>query len=303
MTRSSARHCAVAPVSFAALLTGVLLSASTTNAALVYALTDENDLISFLSESPQDLLDAGAITGLGGQDLIGIDARPATNQLYGIGNFGGIFTIDRATKAATQVATLNVPLVGSRFGLDFNPVVDRLRIVSDVEQNLRVNVDTGVAVVDSLLQYGPGQPGATGDNPHVVHAAYTNSGSPAPASTTLYDLDVRVNEDRLVTQNPPNSGTLNVVGALSDPATAVGGFDILFQYGINTGYAALQHPSEGISRLHLVNLSAGFTIQLGVIGGGDLIDGIAVFGIPEPASFGMSIFALIGGVAIRRRNK
>lgn len=302
MKRDSAQLCAWTRAAVFAIFTGLLLAAPTTQAALVYALTDENDLVSFDSENPADLISGGAISGLGGQDLVGIDIRPANNQLYGVGNFGGLFAINPTSRVASQVATLNVPLNGTRFGIDFNPAVDRLRIVSDLDQNLRVNVDTGATTVDGLLQYGPGQSGATGDNPNVVGAAYTNSGGlTVPASTTLYAIDVRASEDRLVIQNPPNNGTLTVVGPLNRNVSSLQGFDILFQYGVNTGFAAMQLTTGGVSELYSIDLSTGASGSLGTIGGGDLIDGITVVGIPEPATFGMAGLALIGGVLLRRR--
>jgi hypothetical protein len=299
MKRDFAPFCAVTRTLSAALIAGLLLSASTARAALVYALTDENDLLAFDSATPEDLIDAGAILGLEGQDLIGIDIRPATGQLYGVGNLGGIYTINPATKFATFVANVSAPLVGSRFGVDFNPVVDRLRIVSDLEQNLRVNVATGVAVVDSLLQYGPGQPGATGDNPNVVGSAYTNSFG-TPASTTLYGIDVRTSEDRLVTHFPPNAGTLTVVGPLGINASSLQGFDILSDGVNNTGFAAMQMTTGGVSQLYSINLASGVATLVGDIGGGDLIDGLAIVAIPEPATLATAALALVGAICLRR---
>jgi hypothetical protein len=157
---------------------------------------------------------------LDGEDLVGIDIRPSTNQLYGLGAFGAMYRIDPVTKATVRFG-FHVPINGSRFGFDFNPVVDRLRIVSDTDINLRVNVDTNnTTIVDSPLHYGPGQPGATGDNPNVVGIASSDSTTVVPATTTLYGIDVRTNEDRLVIHNPPNSGTLTVVGPLGVNASA-----------------------------------------------------------------------------------
>ena len=76
----------------------------------------------------------------------------------------------------------------------------------------------------------------------------------------------------------------------------------MFQYGVNTGFAAMQLTTGGISELYSIDLPTGVSIPLGAIGGGDLIDGIAVIGIPEPAAFGMAIFALIGGVLRGRKS-
>jgi hypothetical protein len=275
----------------------VLAFAVPTQAALVYALTDENDLLSFDSSAPEDLLGNSVISGLAqNEDLVGIDFRPATNQLYGVGSFGAIYTINPATGLATAVAQLNVALSGSRFGVDFNPVADRLRIVSDLDQSLRVNVASGAATVDGNLSYG-GTP-----NPNVTAVAYTNSVSPTPASTSLYGIDVRSTGDQLVLINPPNSGTLTAVGPLGVDVASLNGFDILSQGATNTGYAALQRTVNGVSEFFTINLTTGAAGLVGVIGGGDLIDGIAVV-IPEPATFSMVAMALTAGALARRRRR
>lgn len=292
-----------------AVIAGAGLMATTAGAVPLYVLTDENDLFLVDSATPQDVITGGAITGLNGQDLLGIDVRPANNQLYGVGNFGGVFTINPSTRVATQVSTISSTLQGTRFGVDFNPVPDRLRLVSDADQNLRINVDTGAATVDGSLQYGPGQAGATGDNPNVTASAYTNSFSPSPrngagqptgAGTTLYGIDVRDNEDRLVIQNPPNDGTLTVVGPLGVDASSLTGFDIGFVDGANVAFAALQQVDSGISRLYSINLTTGTATLVGSLGGGDLIDGIAV--VPEPASAALLLLAPLP-LLMRRRTQ
>ena len=307
----------------AAAVAATLLAGAAREAAAVpaYALTDENDLILIDTAAPEDILAGGPITGLntalGTQDLIGIDFRPATGQLYGIGNLGGIFVINPQTRVAVQTGTLlpdptditdgNAPftgLSGSRYGIDFNPLPDRLRIVSNTEQNLRVNVDTGLTITDGDLQYGANQPGATGDNPNVTSAAYTNSFAPSPRTpppgTTLYTIDVRSSEDRLLIQNPPNAGTLTLVGSLGVDAASVSGFDIVADgSGNNTGLAALQLIDQGVSRLYSINLATGAATPLGIIGGGDIIDGLAV--VPEPAGLALLGLGAAGFLARRRR--
>jgi hypothetical protein len=273
-----------------------LSAAAPARAALVYALTDENDLLSFDSAAPEDLLGNSVISGLASnEDLVGIDFRPANNLLYGVGSFGNIYTINPANGLASYISTVSTPLAGSRFGVDFNPVADRLRIVSDLDQNLAVNVDTGVAVVDGSLSYG-GSP-----NPGVTAAAYANSVNPAPGSTTLYAIDVRSSGDQLVIVNPPNSGTLAAVGPLGVNVGALNGFDILTVNSVDYGFAALQPTSSGISLFYSINLGTGAATYIGEIGGGDLIDGIALAPIPEPASFVLAASALLAGLVVRRR--
>ena len=156
----------------------------------------------------------GPVTGLSGDTaLVGIDFRPATGALVGLGNQGGIYTIDPATGAATNRIQLSAALSGTSFGVDFNPTVDRLRVVSDTGQNLRVNVDTGVASVDLALS-GPG----------VAGAGYTNNDADPNTATTLYDIDTAT--DQVSIQAPPNNGTLNPTGRLGVDTSSAVGFDV-----------------------------------------------------------------------------
>jgi hypothetical protein len=105
-------------------------------AAAIYGLTLSGNLVTFNSSNPGTVNTIGPITGTGAS-LAGIDFRPATGQLYGLGFDSRVYLIDPNTGAATAIGlpgqfTLN----GSNFGIDFNPVPDRLRVVSDADQNL-----------------------------------------------------------------------------------------------------------------------------------------------------------------------
>ena len=91
--------------------------------------------------------------------LIGIDHRPATGVLYGVGELGGLYTIDAGTGVASKVAQMSVVPSGTTFGVDFNPTVDRLRVVSDTQQNLRVDVTTGADQTRTWPSPAPAWPG------------------------------------------------------------------------------------------------------------------------------------------------
>jgi Domain of unknown function (DUF4394) len=180
----------------------------------VIVLTADGALACSDTRRPGRASPIGPVTGLTGDTaLVGIDFRPATGALVGLGNQGGIYTIDPATGAAANRVQLSEALAGTSFGVDFNPTVDRLRVVSDTGQNLRVNVDTGVAAVDLTLS-APGVPGV----------GYTNNDADPNTATTLYDIDTAA--DQVSIQAPPNNGTLNPVGKLGVDTSAVVGFDI-----------------------------------------------------------------------------
>ncbi|MEK7855558.1 MAG: DUF4394 domain-containing protein, partial [Acidobacteriota bacterium] len=230
--------------------------------ANVFGVTTSNQLIRFNSSSPSNISTIGTITGLqGGETILGIDFRPATGELFALGSSGRLYVVNRTTAEATSPRLLSVALSGTTFGVDFNPTVDRLRIVSDTGQNLRVDPSNGVAIVDGAIN-GP----ATGANA----AAYTNSFNGA-TTTTLFDISSAT--DTLYTQNPPNNGTLVVVGPLGVDAAAVSGFDILS--ADSTALAAL--TVGGATNLYRVSLTSGAATSLGTIGNGATsLSGIAV---------------------------
>lgn len=125
----------------------------------VYALTNKDRLLQFDGNEPNVIVDNKRITGLNGNEsLVGIDFRPTIDPasddpdngegaLYGIGTKSNVYIIDEDSGAAEKVTKLQndsgnrIALEGNNFGVDFNPTVDRLRIVSNTEQNLRANVD------------------------------------------------------------------------------------------------------------------------------------------------------------------
>jgi len=221
-----------------------------------YGVTRDNRLVTFQSDNVTNVVPAHAITGLpGGEDIVGLDVRPLNGQLYALGKTSRVYVINPRTGAARQVgATPFIPaLAGTTFGFDFNPTVDRIRVTSDAEQNLRLNPDNGtVAGVDTNLAYAPADPGA-GTNPSVAGSAYTNSFAGA-TSTTLYDIDNA--RHALVIQNPPNDGTLTTVGALGTSNNAVA-FDI---GDGNVAYAVL-NGEQNRQNLYRIDLTNGHATQ------------------------------------------
>ncbi|MFK0244138.1 DUF4394 domain-containing protein [Amycolatopsis azurea] len=170
-----------------------------------------------------------------GDRLIGLDTRPATGALYSLAASGQLYRIDAKTAAATAIGAKN-PLAGKAIGFDFNPAVDRIRVVTDTGLNLRLHPDTGaIAGTDTPLSY-PGR----AQTPRVAASGYTNSVAGA-TSTALYGLDS--GQDTLVKQGSlpgetpvvsPNTGQLTTIGKLGLNISSVNGFDIAGAAGPGT---------------------------------------------------------------------
>ncbi len=221
-----------------------------------YVVTSANRLL-FVNRATGHIASARAIAGLAsGESLLGADFRPADGKLYAVSSAAKLYTLDLATAAATYKATLVADagdssdafttLAGTDFGVDFNPVADRLRVVSDSGQNLRINADTGATTTDGVLN-----PGA----PHVTAAAYTLSFASA-CRTRLYVIDGAAKT--LLVQDPPNDGRLTAVGTLG-AATVSGslnGFEIVTgEDGANHAFAVFSSGSG--AQIYDVDLTSG----------------------------------------------
>ena len=243
-----------------------------------YGLTGDGSLVRFDAANPARAERVGKITGLAaGERLVGIDFRPATGELYGLGDRSNLYQIATQSARGTLRSSLTteggagLALQGMRFGIDFNPMVDRLRVTSDAGQNLRVDVDTGVTIVDRPIAYGPRDRNG-GKRPQAVGAAYTNNdndqamggslisfGQSPATGTRLFTIDAA--RGSLALQDPPNDGTLRTVGRLRQRTTSAVGFDVYsFQNSqgntaSNTGYASLSRSRR--ARLYKVNLATG----------------------------------------------
>ncbi|HEY6696036.1 MAG TPA: DUF4394 domain-containing protein [Solirubrobacteraceae bacterium] len=225
---------------------------------LLYTTDTRGNLLSFAANNPRRVRST-AITGLpGGVALRGIDFRPATGDLYGVGSDSVVYRVNPRTGIAVAEGPAFTPaLSGNSFGVDFNPTVDKIRVVSDAGQNLRLNVDEGTALSQDQ-NINPGMP-------QVVGSAYTNSSFTAtkPAATTLYAVDAA--SDRLFVQNPPNNGTLTMGQRLGIDVGPNAGFDIAG--ADNVGFLTNAASRRGTT-LYTVDLQTGKTRSLGRVGGG-----------------------------------
>jgi hypothetical protein len=228
---------------------------------ILYATTDQNTLIKFDARSPERLKDIRGITGLpAGVKLGGIDFRPLTGDLYGVGSDSVVYRVNPRTGIAVAEGPAFTPGLTGRFhGVDFNPTVDKIRVTNEAGQNLRLNVDEGTLLsADAALN--PGMP-------RVVGSAYTNSFFSAQApntrpATQLYAIDSA--SDTIALQNPPNNGTLTNPQPLGFDLADQAGFDIAGDD--NVGFIATKMKRG--SGLYSVDPASGDSRWLGNIGGG-----------------------------------
>jgi hypothetical protein len=224
-------------------------------------LTDNNTLLTFDLSNSNNATSL-AVTGVEGS-LRGIDFRPADGRLYGV-TTTTLYTIDSITGVATRAGASPSFGLSADVGADFNPTVDRLRVVAADDQNLRLNVDTGaIAGTDTALAYEATTDLNKGKNPNIVGSAYTNNFA-GTTTTTLYgidsDLDILVTQGGLNASPSPNTGQLFTIGALGFDFGAGTGFDIFTDANrTNTAFA-----TSG-SNLFSVNLTTGAATIAGTI--------------------------------------
>jgi 3D (Asp-Asp-Asp) domain-containing protein len=276
---------------------------------IVVGVTTGNLLVSFRADNPGQLLSSVQLTNLApGVTITGIDFRPLTGELFGLTSTNQVVNIDRDTgQTILRGATLDGALfaAGINNGIDFNPTVDRLRLVNTVEDNLRFNPIT-FAVVDSDV-VTPGTQVDTdlafiatdanvGQNPNVTGVAYDRNDNSPVTPTTLFGIDSTLNI--LVRQGAvdgnaadvagggsPNGGLLTTLGSLGVNPTDQVGFDISDdgRAGVGTALAVMQLEGETTSKLFSINLNSGLTNQpigaatlIGTVGTADVLTAMAI---------------------------
>ncbi len=256
----------------------------------VHAVTASHRLVSFNAGQPGRILSARPLVGLAaGEAIVGIDYRVARGQLYALSDRGRLLRVDPQSGALTAVGTpLASPPVGE-VGFDFNPTVDRIRVVTENGLNLRLHPDTGAQVdgdanaagvqPDGALAYVAGDPSA-GQVPRIVAAAYTYNKQDEKI-TTNYAIDAR--QGTLVMQGSregvapavsPNTGRLSTVGKLGVATFARAAFDIADVS--NSAFAALTGADGRSSGFHEIDLATGKARYLGRIAVDEPVRGIAI---------------------------
>jgi Domain of unknown function (DUF4394) len=257
------------------------------------AITQGHELIRFKAGQPQQVVSKQALQGLAaGERVVGMDFRVARGVLYVLTDRGQLYTADTATGALTPVGVgagnnQGPALKGQAVGVDFNPVADRIRVVTASGQNWRLHPDTGAWVDADAAQEGVQGDGAltyaaddvqAASTPKIGAAAYTYN-KDNDKLTTNYAIDLA--GARLVMQGSregatpavsPNTGKLRTVGALGVSRVTEVAFDIA-----DTNNAALAALGNGRrTRLYQVDLRTGSATLLGTVGDGTPLLGMAV---------------------------
>lgn len=219
------------------------------------ALTNNNQLAFYNAQNLNAPMSSVSITGVAsGEQITSIDYRPATGQLYGLSSLGNLYFIHETSGIATALSDqpLNPAVSGANASIDFNPTVDRIRLVTESGQNLRLHPELGTVVATDGSING-------GNAPRIGAVAYTNSMAGA-SSTQLFDIDFE--EDKLYIQSPPNDGGLEAVGDLTVDFSGIGDFDI----NPDNSVALAVTFNDNASRLFTIDLMSGKAVWVGDFG-------------------------------------
>ncbi|WP_018412088.1 DUF4394 domain-containing protein [Methyloversatilis thermotolerans] len=258
----------------------------------VRVVTDSHHLLTFNAGQPGNILSEVPLRGLAdGEVILGIDYRVFKGDLYALGSSGRIYLVDVQTGQLQPVGQdrFAMPLRGRRFGFDFNPSADRIRIVSDSAQNLRAHPDSGALVdydpridglqVDGSLHYADGDPNA-GRASQVIAAAYTYN-KENEKITTNFAIDLGtgalVRQGSVEGETPvvsPNLGKLYTVGPLGLSDLLDAHFDIADLD--NAALATFVSNTDRRPQLYDIDLTTGKASRIGHIGKGEGIRGMAI---------------------------
>ncbi len=243
----------------------------------LWVVTDAAELLRIEAARPQQVVARVKLQGLAeGERLVGMDFRVSRGVLYALGSGGRLYTLDTRSGRLSPVGQgAPVALQGQRFGVDFNPAADRLRVVGDSGQNLRLHPDTGaLAATDPPLRWADGNATPL----QVAGAGYTYNKNDDKL-TTNYAIDLAggtlLRQGSLEGVQPvvsPNTGQVFAVGALGTGALEDASFDIADVD--NAALAALRR--DGRTRLYGIELASGRATLLGTLGDGRPVWGLAI---------------------------
>ena len=224
ISSSSVMNASSQDTAFAAQSSGIIMPKTS-----IYAL-NANNAIFVLPPGATSFSRLGRITTTNG-NLIGIDFRVADGRLYALTDTGSLYTIGLSSSrlGATPVSNLAPRFAGGFQSLmDFNPVLNAIRLIGSNDQNFAV-VNSGgnlnTTVPQTALSYMAGDVNA-GVDPNISAGSYTNNF--VGATTTLfyaidYDLDTFVTIQPAAPggSSATGGGKLQTIGRLVTPTGAL----------------------------------------------------------------------------------
>lgn len=271
----------------------------------------------FQSATPGTVTATGLGAVAGGETMVGLAWRPQTGQLYGLGvnataNTATLYIVDPQSGAVSMVGAaggiaytkavgggaVDLPAANAGWGIDFNPTVDRLRVVASGGLNARVNPVNGTPTdgdpaggtnPDGAHTMLP--PGSTG----VTSVSYTNAFTQPLTGgvATMYVLEPTANQ--LLIQNPPNAGVLTAARTVTLGGTpldfgTVTGLDIPGEVTVATSAVAAAGSGvavlnvSGFDGLYALDLTTGAATLVGTVPSplASIAVGDAQRDLPEP---------------------
>src|SRR5215475_5402406 len=152
----------------------------------------------------------------GNSNFIGIDFRPADNRLYALTDTGILYTVGLGVAnlgTLTKVSALTPRFdAGYQSLMDFNPVVDAIRLIGSDNSNYAVVKDANgilnTTAVQTALTY-PAPDVNAGKDPNVSCGAYNNNVAGATV-TIFYAIDY--SKDTFLTIPPATAGGSSATG-------------------------------------------------------------------------------------------
>jgi Domain of unknown function (DUF4394) len=261
-------------------------------AALLFGVTTDNQLVSFDTSNPSDFQSAHSISGLFDSDgttpnptgsILNLTSSPGPTsgsfQLWGLDNHANMYRIS-LSGAATLVSSGFSP-TGFSAGFSFDPFNNNFVYAGDNAENFSLDMN-GVASTNLALTY------AGGGAPSIFGLGIDQ------AFGTVFALDATNNSLSTSFQpNFPTNSELTVVGGLGVNVTAFGGLVVDADGNL---YASLSTDGN-TSSLYSVNSTTGAATSVGGFGAGV---GITTLAIPEPSA---SLLGALGALALFRRRR
>jgi hypothetical protein len=230
------------------------------------ALADSgNSLLRFDSATPT-VTTPIAVTGIAPTDTLrGIDFRPLSRVLYGLGidnathTQARLYTIDLSTGAATALPQVTVGLIaGNDWGMSFDTNTSAIRIVNNNRENTRIDPVTGGLVSHDTPLSAPGSVNIDS----LANAPAFTPGSPYGINRATNSL-ARIAGPSLT--NHPENGFVFDLGSLG---VSVDLSPTGLDGDVNGTLFAAMTPNGGLTSLFTIQRTTGHATLLGVIGTG-----------------------------------